>query len=349
VYQDNGPLDAITKKQRSIIHYHIEPYKIHILNFAQPGLHSNIRNFWNDAKRFMARKKYDYIFTGNNTEIMNLDINYNIAYYSSKFKGLQQQQNLIDQPTDNNTARVFSRDEVVEKNLPHSAYPGSGKTTNVGFYGSNEQFDAFVDAFSNPESDMVNIEMEIRGDPVYLSANQFNLMSKPSDLNGGVYENKNKSKTTSDYTAYDSRSKSYNLNMAEPYVMVNFKAPVDIDLSTGLYKFDQGDDVVFNGLYRVVKIENIFQSGQFTQQLRLIRLKDQGNKVTKYIKVEKVNDSPTVGLVDGEINLDALLDDFGFNERGILQNIGSWINKKINKIKEIIKNNKGPYDGGPQA
>jgi hypothetical protein len=325
IHHDVGPVDKITKKHTALMHYHIEPYKIHILNFAVPGLSSNIQQFWNDTRRFIARKRYDYIFTGDNTEILSLDIQYNLAYYQSKFKGLQQQQNTYEEhgPRTESITRVFSTGGQVEKNLPLHQYPGGGKSSNVGIYGANESFDQFLDAFSNPQSDMVSIEMEIRGDPVYLSANQFNSMKKPANLEGGTYENKNSSKTGIGYQTYDERSKSYNLNLAEPYVLVNFKAPVDIDLNTGLYKFNQGEDVIFNGLYRVVTIENRFVGGTFTQMLQLIRLKNQGDKVTSPTP-EGVVDLP-FGTVD-KINLDALYNDF---TKSLWQRLTGWIKEKF--------------------
>jgi hypothetical protein len=342
IHHDVGPVDKITKKHTALMHYHIEPYKLHILNFAVPGLSSNIQQFWSDTRRFIARKRYDYIFTGDNTEILSLDINYNIAYYQSKFKGLQQQQNTFEEagPRTASTTRVYSTAPTAEKNLPLHQYPGGGKSSNVGIYGANESFDQFLDAFSNPQSDMVSIEMEIKGDPVYLSANQFNSMKKPPNPEGGTYENKNSSKTGIGYQTYDERSKSYNLNLAEPYVLVNFKAPVDIDLNTGLYKFNQGEDVIFNGLYRVVTIENRFVGGTFTQMLQLIRLKNQGDKVTTP-SPEGVVDLP-FGTVD-KINLDALYNDFTKSDftKSLWQKLTGWIKEKF-----TFSNQSGL--GGPQ-
>jgi hypothetical protein len=344
IHHTPGPVDNITKKHTALMHYHIEPYKIHILNFAQPGLSANIKQFLENTRQFMARKRYDYIFTGQNTEVLSLDITYNIAYYASKYKGLQQQQNRTDQPINNfSNVGVYSRGDQVEVHLPLTSYPGGGKTTNVGLYGANEAYDSFLDSFSNPGADMVAIDMEIRGDPVYLSANQFNTMKKPTNLEGGVYSNVNASKTTQGRTdAYDVKTQSYNLNLAEPFVIINFKSPVDIDLNTGLYKFNQGDQVVFSGLYRVVTIENKFDRGTFTQQLRLIRLKNQGNKVTPAIS-EKVNDTPH-GFVDPRIDLEALYNDFtGTSSIGFFDSIKNWVKQKI---KNAIGNN-NPFGGGP--
>ena len=348
--------DKINKMHGKIIHYHIEPYKIHILNFAQPGLHSRFKDFFLQNNKFIARKKYDYIFTGQNTEILDLNIKYNVAYFASRFKALQQQQfNTSEEPEIKQT-QDYSRDIVVEPDLPHRASPSVGKTANVGLYGINEGFDQFLDAFTNPDGDMVLVDMEIRGDPVYLSANQFNVMRPPegADLKSpegpGIYDNKNRSLDASTTTAYHERTRSYNLNQAEPFILINFKAPVDINLNTGLYEIGGADQVVFNGLYRVVRIENIFDRGVFKQRLRCIRMKDQGKKVTTPTPRTVTSDPLFGNASQGSDIPDVYVDEFlNFGAEGL--SIVDFVRNKINQIKNVLKNirNNTPGDGGPQA
>ena len=299
--------DKINKMHSKIIHYHIEPYKIHILNFAQPGLHSKFREFFFQNRKFIARKRYDYIFTGLNTEVLDMNIKYNVAYFSARFKALQQQQYSVVEKPEKTTTSFGTSENVVEADLPHRASPSVGKTANVGLYGINEPFDHFLDAFTNPDGDMVTVDLEIRGDPTYLSANQFNAMQLPDSSETpegpGIYKNINASKysRSSGTESYDERTRSFNLNQAEPFILINFKAPVDIDLNTGMYKIDSADQVVFNGLYRVVKVENIFDRGLFTQRLRCIRMKDQGYKVSTPTPIS-YGSSPLTGPVTSEID-----------------------------------------------
>ena len=56
-------------------------------------------------------------------------------------------------------------------------------------------------------------------------------------------------------------------------VEVNFRTPVDIRNSTGLMKFpdEQISVNTFSGLYQVIKVDNVFRDGQFTQTLDLVR------------------------------------------------------------------------------
>lgn len=343
VFPYDEQLDNITKKQRCLIHYHIEPYRIHILNLARPGLSSNIRQFWNDTRRYIARKKYDYIFTGNNTEIIDLNIKYNVAYYSAKYKAAQQQQYNTTQPEKNtkNFSANPNKGPSAESVLKESGYVSAGKTSTVGIEGANSLYDEFIDSFANPSADMVRIDMEVRGDPIYLSANQFNSMKIPENLEGGTYENDNAGGSKlNGVKAYDSRSKSFNLHVAEPYVLLNFKAPVDLDLETGMFKFNQGEDIVFNGLYRVVTIENIFNQGRFTQRLALIRLKGQGTTVTT-VNLDKVDDSPAVGFTD-LADPWAIVNDFSrvYDLKGATGNQGfdlkEFLKQKILKLSKDI-------------
>jgi hypothetical protein len=348
--------DKVNKMHGKIIHYHIEPYKIHILNFAQPGLHSKFRDFWQQNRKFIARKKYDYIFTGQNTEILDLKIRYNVAYFASRFKALQQTQFSVEEKPDLLPTQNYSLDEVVEPDLPHRASPGVGKTTNVGLYGINEGFDQFLDAFTNPDGDMVQVDMEIRGDPIYISANQFNVMKPPegSALTNpegpGTYVNTNSSIDGATTTSYHERTRSFNLNQAEPFILINFKAPVDINLNTGLYEIGSADQVSFNGLYRVVKIENIFDRGVFKQRLRCIRMKDQGKKVSTPQVKTYVSDT-AIGNVNANVGIDIFNDWFmGKTTVGIA--LTDFIKNKIDQAIDVLRglkksSNNNENNGGP--
>jgi hypothetical protein len=281
--KQKNTIDPKTKQHSKIIHFHIEPIKIHILNYTQPGLHSKFRDFIAVNNRFLARKKYQYVFTGENTQILNLNLRYNVAYYSPRYKALAPQQySTVTKPGQGTTGGLSDDTQNVEADLPNNAYPGGGKTAGTGVTGVNESLVQFQDAFSNPEGDMVKLEMEVMGDPVYLSNNQFSPLLTPNvnDLSGpGVWDNKNRSISDESYNAFDENFQSYNMNMAEPYVALDFRFPVDIDMESGTYKLNQGDRIPFSGLYRIFKIENIFERGEFKQVLHMARFRNQGIKI----------------------------------------------------------------------
>lgn len=281
--------DYKTKDHRKIIHYHIEPYKVHILNFSQPGLGSNFdryRNLAAQSNQFTARKIYSYIFTGENTEIMDLDLTYNVAHISPIYKSpdATRAQTVSSGAEAKDTGRDGNLNYHIEPDLPDLQYrvAQKGQATS-GFVGQNPAFDLWVDGFNNPLADMVNVDLTVRGDPYYLSANQFNVMDTPiiatNSKGPGTFINSNRQERSADLDAYDEKTGSANLNIAEPYVALNYRFPVDIDLNTGEYMLDNGFRSPFNGAYRVTQIQSRFDRGQFTQVLKLVRFKNQGQKV----------------------------------------------------------------------
>jgi len=337
--KQKSTIDIKTKQHSKIIHFHIEPIKIHILNYTQPGLHSKFRNFVAINNKFLARKKYQYVFTGENTEILNLNLRYNVAYYNPRYKALAPQQYAtVVKPGSGQTGNLSDDTENVEPDLPNNAYPGGGKTAGTGVSGVNESLVQFQDAFSNPEGDMVKIEMEILGDPVYLSNNQFAPLLTPSinDLSGpGVWNNKNRSVNDGSYNAFDENSQSYNLNMAEPYVALDFRFPVDIDSESGTYKLNQGDRIPFSGLYRIFRIENIFDRGQFRQMLHMARFRNQGIKVKDPLPDEftKTNFGNVPTSKDKYLNAwRGIVDDSEIPEGPSIRDLFNSITQKIKKF-----------------
>jgi hypothetical protein len=119
-------------------------------------------------------------------------------------------------------------------------------------------------ALTNPEADLINLEIEILGDPYYLQQADFNPFNlKPSVVNASTFED----------GSIDTQS-------GEVYVNVNFKTPVDFDDESGLYKgLNQGpgkyNTAFFGGIYRLIQVESTFDGGQFTQRLNGVRLKNQ--------------------------------------------------------------------------
>jgi hypothetical protein len=69
-------LDPITKMYPKRFTYQAIPYKIHILKLVTAGM-----SFGDVDWEQYARRKYNYIYTGDNVDIQNLRINYKVAYY----------------------------------------------------------------------------------------------------------------------------------------------------------------------------------------------------------------------------------------------------------------------------
>jgi hypothetical protein len=108
------------------------------------------------------------------------------------------------------------------------------------------------------KQDMVNITMEIRGDPYWLgrsnSERDRELINKEGDITVDV----------ADLTQYAQYSQYDN------YFLLAFRAGTIPNESTGF--MDLKDDVdFFNALYCVIEVTHIFRDGKFTQQLQATR------------------------------------------------------------------------------
>ena len=152
--------------------------------------------------------------------------------------------------------------------------------------------DSFLDALTNPLADMVNIKMEILGDPAWISQSQFIPMTTTglfADV--GVYQDPSKDFWRGNRDAiWNQTLRCYNSDVAQPIIMLNFRMPTDINDKTGVYELQSSQSAEFSGLYRVIQVENNFSDGKFTNVLHLTRFNNQGVCVSDPV--------PTAAVVD---------------------------------------------------
>ena len=124
-----------------------------------------------------------------------------------------------------------------------------------------------------PSGDMLNVEIEIVGDPTLIK--QDDVLYTPSPTTGTVYN----SWDTQGQAQFASQFGHVRMDNGELIVHLNIDTPIDLDLdyaggNKGLMAPTLGTyPSLFNGRYKVIKIKNVFKNGQFTQVLNLVRLK----------------------------------------------------------------------------
>ena len=113
------------------------------------------------------------------------------------------------------------------------------------------------DLTSTSRGDMINIQLKIIGDPQLI---------KQDDL----FYAQNIRPPTSQFTP----NNSLYYDGGELYVNIIFQSPIDYDESTGLAIPNLGNYTynLFNGIYKIITVENNFRQGKFEQTLNLIRL-----------------------------------------------------------------------------
>jgi len=292
--------DLITRQHQKEITFTIVPYRVHILNFTIPGLSGG--SHWFKT----TKKAYNYIFTGENTEILNLDINYNYGFMQARL--LETQASESDQTSirDSQLSKVLSYYSSSNMPYPEPLLPGRGRVvvqktespTTIG--APTTTADEFFDYLTNPRADMVNVEMTIQGDPAWIG--QDFALPKVTKLDfdfEGTIETV--SSPNSRVGGWDEQKKCFNFDQAEPLASLTFRFPTDINEKKGIMDFQNLENVVFSGLYKVQKVTSNFQGGKFTQTLEMIRMNNQGN-VIDAIKSAKQLENPNEATLDADLD-----------------------------------------------
>ncbi len=261
--------DAVTGDYSKKITFRVVPYLIHQSIFANP----NSAPVGYNALMTKVVKEYNYIYTGQNVDVLRFDINVNGLFYSG-----------INPSPENQAAQTRNQDqkqlgeqlnattETGQGVAPGAQASPAGKATVErdpkllqGYKGgsgtkSTEQNVAenFQRAFlSGNSADLVTVDLEILGDPYWVVDSGMGNYFSPAPAE------------TSQITA----DGTMNYESGNIYVYLTFRTPADINETTGLYDFSvAGKESPFGGIYRVNLVENTYADGMWKQKLKLLRM-----------------------------------------------------------------------------
>lgn len=298
--------DHLTAEYAKRYTFRVIPYLVHHSVFTN----ASATMIGYDAVEKKVCKEYNYIFTGQNVDIIKFDIQINNLFYTA-----------VNPSTEKDSAKVSNNDSggtVTQArvktqagdgkadlvNTPTSSHPramksqalfnrpggGTGTATVQQVVAEN-----FMAAFVQGSSaDLITVNLEILGDLFWLVESGIgNYFSIPSENNSQVTE-----------------SGSLNYEDGDVFVYLTFKTPSDVDERAGGYRFAAGggSTSTFSGLYRVFRCESRFSDGTFKQVLSAVRMPGQvigspagtsgaGNSdnafTTKIAEVEQDANSPT--------------------------------------------------------
>ena len=260
--------DAVIGDYAKKITYRVVPYFIHQSIFSNPN--SAPLGYSELLKKVC--KEYNYIYTGQNVDVLKFDININNLFYTGTnpspenegAKTSNQDQKLAEKK--NNTSKTGQGSAAAAQAAQAGrARPKRDPKLLAGYKGGNPEksteqniAENFQQAFiSGASADMVSVDLEILGDPYWLvdsgMGNYFATVSNETDL------------ITNDG--------SMNYESGNVYVYLNFRTPSDINETTGLYDFSiAGKESPFGGIYRINLVENTFVDGQWKQKLKCLRM-----------------------------------------------------------------------------
>ena len=257
-----GQFDPVRKIYARNVTYSVQPYKIYNVksDVAPQG----------KATNFV--KEYNYIYTGQNDDILNFDINFNTLYYTAQtayrsaltsiYKTPDTAQTTGSNQNQNSQAYRGSTQKsnsVMPMVMKPTVYNAKARATGGSINAKSVAVADLEDSLMTlSAADMLNVQLTIIGDPQFIK--QDDIYYTPAQSVGPD----------------DPRltpNGSLRTDYSEIYVSLLFKTPIDIDEDTGMMKFNNNYRTsVFSGLFRVLTVESSFKTGQFTQVLNLIRL-----------------------------------------------------------------------------
>jgi hypothetical protein len=245
--------------------YIVSPYKIHY--YKVPGYYNQNIN----TQKIISLREYNYIYTGNNIDVLNFKLEFNNLYFEAYTRAMGNSDeipaNNTGGPTKSNDANIKSGSTGSDKNqLPSPQKLIGNKSNDVNQAGGNANQpseDAYYklarnmhDAIVDSHSSMITGEIDILGDPFYLVTGGIgNNNPKPVPGNGAI-------------TSVGDGEAPY--NYGQVFINIKFNNPIDISSNTGQMIFDQ-KKVPFSGIYSVTTVNSIFKEGKFTQKLNIIR------------------------------------------------------------------------------
>lgn len=211
-------------------------------------------------------KKYEYIYTGQNSDILDVNLDFDMLYFMQ----------LTANKTENQETQALSKPQinVIDQNFPeiYPAYTVNPKATH--YVSQDVQYSGQMSTISNPKAlaagdlhrnltktargDMINVKLTILGDPTFI---------KQDDMYYG--------QTSTNMGMLTTPNGSLIMDEGELYVLLIFNSPTDYNEQTGLLRNDRYRYSMFSGVYGVTTIENTFNKGKFTQTLSLYRLFNQ--------------------------------------------------------------------------
>lgn len=276
--------DDLVGEYARIFRYRVVPFKVHHTIF------SNINAAPIGYDKLIPRicKEYNYIYTGQNSDIIKFDIQLDNAFYkaiSSSPEQLSGKNSNPDlggstQPANKTTSQGEGLTPAMQTTNTLRARNFKDPNESKGFKGGAgnagnteqrvaEQFHrAFLEGY-----DMVKVDLEILGDTYWMiQSGQGNYFS-PAAYEGALVN----------------EDGSLNYEDGDMFVSLKFRTPVDVNTAEGTHTFagGAGSESEFSGVYRVVQCETRCFDGLFKQHLECLRMPGQtgdfksGEKVTQ--------------------------------------------------------------------
>lgn len=282
--ESKGANDKIRNTYAKKFKYNIHQYIVYDPKHPSAPLASDSRPY--------ASKVYNYIYTGQNIDILDFKINFDATFFTAVNSYTKEV--AAAQPTAStalNNILADGKSPSLSLNLlgALNLIPGFDKITNLTplRYKNivNDQRDnTGMNIIANPAAqttanmmrsiytdlsgDMMNVDLKIVGDPTLLKQDDW--LYSPSPTTSSIFN--------SALSQFDFAKQYGHIKMDNGTLIATLKVntPTDLDMdqrNQGLVSPPIGSTPsLFSGQYQILTIKNSFSGGQFTQNLNLVRL-----------------------------------------------------------------------------
>ena len=253
--------------------YRVVPFKVHHTVFSNPN--AAPIGYEELAKKIV--KKYAYIYTGQNVDVLKFDININNLFFTGTSPSAENKSaTVVDRNQDGTSEKLNSVPVQGEGTAETAKAANFGRARNLrdpkahvppakGGSGTADTEQKVAEAFhrafvEGTSADLIKVNLEILGDPYWMVDSGMGNYFASVPAKGA--------QITNDGTM--------NYESGDVFVYLTFQTPADVNETTGLYDFSLvGKESPFSGIYRVVLCENVFADGTFKQRLDCVRMPGQ--------------------------------------------------------------------------
>ena len=277
-----GKFDVRRGEYAKIIIFRVVQFNVHSSIFQNP---TTAPQGYKELEK-LIRKKYQYIFTGQNEDVIRFNLKFNNTFYTAigastpllnkdnvdagKNASASKEEAITGTAVGTDT-KSLDTSGGTKAVLPALLDSFGNRVPNASNNNDERRVVAqdFHNAFIKSDTDFIQVDLEILGDPYYLT-----------DSGMGNY-------FAQAYDSSETVDGSMNYEGGSVYVHLTLKSVVDVDQKSGLYKFQtsngnglttNGNEATispFGGIYRLNSVNHTFQDGQFKQRLALLRMSGQ--------------------------------------------------------------------------
>jgi hypothetical protein len=286
-YFISDEIQPATGRKAMLYVYKVVPYKAHTSNLMPAGRKAPGYS----ALSGDCAKVYDYLYTGKNVDVLDFKLKFNNSFTAfmpsalpsqsidtkgaASMGGTEQPQANVDPLPEgkkpDSTPGVMTSMVSFIKKLTGTDLQGGGGLETQQTRAAKSFFDAITKG-----TELQVLRMKIIGDPYWIAQSGMgNYTSQPSQ-----YSNLNS-------------DGSVNYQNGEVDCRVNFRMPIDINQTTGLYDFGGSSTsapvIHYSGLYQIILVNSTFSNGVFTQELKGLRRPLQESKQPEATPQETYN------------------------------------------------------------